>query len=125
MNGIENKEQTIRKIQNETKRITENYKEIDGKKRSIVRGLIQRAAFMRVTLADLEDDLLTYGWTEWFSQGEQEPYKRDRPEAVNYHKLNSGYQKIIKQLTDLLPKDEAKPPTDDGFDNFVSEREDE
>lgn len=124
MRGIEEKEGKLKQITNETKRITNNYKEVDAKKRAVVRGLIQRAAFMRVELDDLEDNLLTHGWTEWFSQGDQEPYKRDRPEAVNYHKLNAGYQKIIKQLTDLLPKEEIKPSPDDGFAGFVSGRDD-
>jgi len=38
--------------------------------------------------------------------------------------MNTSYQKIIKQLTDLLPKDEPKPE-DDGFDAFVGGREDD
>lgn len=113
------------KIMNEVDRLSKNYAGIDGKKRAIIRGLIQRAAFMRVTLNELEDDLNENGFTEMFSQGDQTPYERKRPVADLYNTMNANYQKIIKQMTDLLPKDEEKPKIDnDGFDNFVSGRED-
>ena len=77
---------------------------------------------MREKLKELEKDINIYGFTEWFQQGEQEPYKRQRPEAQIYCSLNTGYQKIIKQLSDLLPKQEVKVESD-GFDNFVGGRD--
>ena len=95
---------------------------IEETKKKLVLGLIECAAFMRVQLDELEDDLNTYGWTEWFSQGDQKPYKRKRPEAEVYNQTNGNYQKIIRQLTDLLPKS-VEAPSDDGFDSFVTSRE--
>ena len=110
------------KIETEKTRLLRIYSKIDVKKKNTVVGLIERAAFIRVKLKMLEDDINIYGFTEWFSQGEQEPYKRQRPEAQIYCSLNTGYQKIIKQLSDLLPKQEVKVESD-GFDNFVSGRD--
>ena len=110
------------KIETEKKRLLRIYSKIDVKKKNTVVGLIERAAFIRVKLKMLEDDINIYGFTEWFSQGEQEPYKRQRPEAQIYCSLNTGYQKIIKQLSDLLPKEQVKTQSD-GFDNFVSGRD--
>lgn len=110
------------KIETEKKRLLRIYSKIDVKKKNTVVGLIERAAFIRVKLKMLEDDINIYGFTEWFSQGEQEPYKRQRPEAQIYCSLNTGYQKIIKQLSDLLPKEQVKTESD-GFDNFVSGRD--
>ena len=110
------------KIETEKKRLLRIYSKIDVKKKNTVVGLIERAAFIRVKLKMLEDDINIYGFTEWFQQGEQEPYKRQRPEAQIYCSLNTGYQKIIKQLSDLLPKQEVKVESD-GFDNFVSGRD--
>lgn len=124
MTGMEEKEQIERRISNEAARLTRNYTEIDPKARAVIRGLIQRAAFMRVSLEELEEDLNTYGFTEWFSQGDQEPYQRKRPSAELYNTMNANYQKIIRQLTDLLPKGEPKAETGDGFDDFVNSRED-
>lgn len=117
------KKEKEKKIKNEVDRLSKNYVGIDGKKRAIVRGLIQRAAFMRVSLTELEDDLNENGFTEMFSQGDQTPYPRKRPTADFYNTMNANYQKIIRQMTDLLPKDEEKPKTDDdGFNKFIGER---
>lgn len=116
------KAKRIRKEENRLKKI---YKNIKDEKKQTVQGLIQRAAFMRVTLEDFEDDLDQNGFVEMFQQGiNQDPYERKRPIADLYNTMNTSYQKIIKQLTDLLPKEESKPE-DDGFDGFVGGREDD
>lgn len=113
-----------KRIENEVKRLFKIYAEIDGKKLEVVDGLIKRAAFMRVMLEDFELDLAVNGFTEPFSQGNQDPYDRKRPIADMYNTMNANYQKIIKQLTDLLPKDETARSADDGFDSFINGRED-
>ena len=41
----------------EEKRLSEIYKDIDTKQNKIVSGLIQRAAFMRVSLCEMENDI--------------------------------------------------------------------
>ena len=81
------------------------------------------AAFMVVELQDLEADLQTNGWTEKFSQGNQEPYDRARPQGQSYASLNGNYQKIIKQLDGMLPPPALKDIGDDGFDDFVTGRD--
>ncbi len=119
------KKEKEKRIKNEVDRLSKNYAGIDGKRRAVIRGLIQRAAFMRVSLTEIEADLNENGFTEPFSQGDQEPYERKRPTADLYNTMNVNYQKIIKQLTDLLPKEEEKlKETDDDFDDFVNGRED-
>lgn len=119
----EKKPANVEEIEKEIKRLTGIFKGLDIKKKNTTIGLIERAAFMRVQLKDLEKDINEKGFTELFSQGNQEPYMRQRPEANIYCSLNTSYQKIIKQLTDLLPKDELKKVESDGFDDFVSGRD--
>lgn len=113
------------RIDAEERRLTNLYKDIEQKRRLTVRGLIERAAYMRVTLQDLEKDLDEKGIWELFSQGDQTPYERKRPAADFYNQVNNSYQKIIKQLTDLLPKEDPVPKDEkgDGFDEFVVKRE--
>ena len=92
----------IKKEENKLKRI---FKNLDENKKRTVEGLIGRAAFMRVSLEEFEEDLDANGFVERFSQGDkQEPYDRKRPVADLYNTMNTSYQKIIKQLTDLLPE---------------------
>lgn len=124
MAGDTDKLKREKAVAREVDRLTKNFSKIDGKRRAIIRGLIERAAFMRVSLDDLEKDLNTNGFTELFSQGDQAPYERKRPTAELYNTMNANYQKIIKQLTDLVPRDEPQKEQSDGFDDFVESRED-
>lgn len=113
------------RIKKEISRLNKIYKDIENKRKATVEGIIQRAAHLRIALEDFEVDLETNGYTEPFSQGDQEPYDRKRPIADLYNTMNTSYQKAIKQLTDLLPKELPKTKNDDdGFDDFVNSRED-
>ncbi len=112
------------RILKEEKRLRRIYKDISKDNKAIIEGLIQRAAYMRIALEEYENDLNKKGYVELFSQSEKtEPYERERPVARLYNTMNKNYQSIIKQLSDLVPKQEQKSK-DDGFDSFVSERDD-
>lgn len=110
------------RVKQEKNRLNRLYKAIPENKKKAVAGLIERAAFMRIECEDLEADIKEHGWTEQFRQSEKvEPYERARPQGQTYISLNSNYQKIIKQLSDLLP---AKVQQEqDSFDMFLSERD--
>ena len=118
------KDKRIKKEENRLKKI---YKDIEDNKKETAIGLIQRLAYLRITLEDFEEDLDKNGFVELFQQGEkQAPYERKRPVADLYNTMNTAYQKGIKQLTDLLPKEpeNKKGNNNDGFDEFVYGRED-
>ncbi len=116
-------EKTVEKrIKQEKNRLNRFYKDLQGDKKGIAAGLIERAAFMRVQCQDLEAFLNENGWTEPFSQGNQEPYDRARPQGQMYNTLNSNYQKIIKQLEAMLPQEEKRKEEGDGFDQFITGR---
>jgi len=111
------------RIKKELNRLKKNYKEISKEKMNVVDGLIYRAAYMRVLLEDYEADLDEGGYVEMFTQSEKTPpYERERPVARLYNSAFKNYQTIIKQLTDLLPKEQVKVE-DDGFNDFINERD--
>ena len=107
------------RIKKEVLRLKRIYKNIDKDNKAIIDGLIQRAAYMRVTLEDWELDIMENGCTEMFTQSiHTPPYERERPVARLYNTMNGNYQKIIKQLSELVPKPDPKVE-DDGFDDFL------
>ena len=114
------------RIKKEEQRLKRIYKNIDKDNKAIIEGLIQRAAYMRVTLEDWEKDIMENGYYEMFTQSEKtDPYERERPVARLYNTMNANYQKIIKQLSDLVPKEApAKGVEDDGFTDFINSRAD-
>ena len=114
-----------REIKKEIKRLEEVYKDIDVKRKDLLPGLIENAAFTRITLKYLAEDLKENGTTEMFSQSEnQTPYSRRRPEADLYNTMTGNYLKFIKQLDDMLPKAVEKPTEKiDFLDDFVNSRD--
>lgn len=70
-------------------------------------GLIQDAAFIRITSDDVREDILTKGTSEKFVQGSQE-FDRERPAVKTYLSLTKQYAAIMKQLIDLLPKEQQE-----------------
>ena len=110
------------RIRGEKSRLNRIFRELPEKKKKLAAGLIERAAFMRVELEDLEADIKENGWTELFQQSDKVPeYERARPQGQTYHTMNTSYQKIIRQLHDMLPVKQEKDT--DPFDDFLNERD--
>ena len=94
------------------------------KQLNVVEGLIKRAAFMRVLLEGLEEDIKKNGEFELFTQSDMvEPYQRKRPAVDIYNITIKNYANAVKQLTDLLPK-EVPQAKKDPVDDFLNGRED-
>ena len=91
-----------KRISAEKTRLTKIYSDLTGERKRVIEGLINRAAFMRISLEDMEADIDANGFTEFFTQSEKtDPYERERPIARLYNTMNKNYQSIIKQLSDL------------------------
>ena len=115
------------RIRSEKARLKKIFKKLPENAKKIALPLIERASFMRIELEDLEEDLKEYGWTELFQQSEKiVPYKRQRPEGQTYNTVNTSYQKIMKQLFDMIPGKDEQPAGESpvgSFMNFINERE--
>lgn len=118
-------EEKRNKILEEQNRLKKLYTKVPRRKKKLLEGLIERAAYMRITLQEYESDIDENGSVEPFSQSANcEPYDRARPVAQLYNTMNKNYQSIMKQLSDLLPEEEPVKNKSDGFDQFVNGRED-
>jgi hypothetical protein len=101
----------------ETERLLAIYDNLPPKRFAVAQGLIEQAARIRVNLDKLSADIAVNGMTELFQQSDKvEPYKKTRPEADLFIKLDKNYQSIIKQLNDMIQNDDTPP--DDSFESF-------
>jgi len=92
----------------EIDRLTVLYQDLPPKKFALAQGLIQQAARLKVRLDNLWKDIEENGEYEWFTQSERtDPYQRERPSSKTFTATDKNYQSIMRQLTDLLPKEEA------------------
>lgn len=100
-----------KKIRQEVTRLKKLYKDFEKDKAKAIEGLVNEAAFMKVLLEDTREDLIKYGTTELFEQGEQS-FIRERPEVKIYTTFIQRYSNVMKQLIDMLPLEIKKEEAD-------------
>ncbi|MDK9843616.1 hypothetical protein AST00_10365 [Staphylococcus equorum] len=94
------------RVDKEKKRLDKVFQSIPDDKKRVAQGLIVQAARMRVLLDDAWLDIQEKGDYELFTQSENAPpYERERPIAKLFNSRDGAYQKIIQQLSRLLPED--------------------
>ncbi len=101
-------EQDLRKeerIYSEVKKLNTIYKELPENKRKTVDKLIGNAAFMAVTLEDLQSVINIKGYIEEYQNGANQKGFKKSSEIEIYNTMIINYTSVIKQLTDLLPED--------------------
>lgn len=118
---MEEKEKNKR-ILKEKKRLKEILKSIETDKMKSVESLIGNAAFMRVTLEELQETILKEGTVSEYKNGENQYGTKKSPEVEIYNTMVKNYMACIKQITDLLPKNDNNPLKDDGFEDFINSK---
>lgn len=100
------------RMRKEILRIKKLLRELPEDRLKIADGMIRRAAFMQVTLEDLEEDIKTYGTVENFTQTRDIEYDRERPAVRIYNTLVKNYSNAMKQIFDMLPEQEGAKKKD-------------
>ena len=107
-------------IDEEINRMMGYFKDISEDKQRLARRLIERVAFMTITLQILEDEIKTKGPTYLFEQGSQKMIV-ENPAQKSYNTMINRYTATYDKLIGLLPK-EVEAPEDDGFEAFVNSK---
>lgn len=109
------------KIYHEEKRLEKILQDVPKQQIALSRRLIERAAFMLVTLLDYEKEITENGVITEMDQGDY-TIQRENPAAKGYNTMIRNYQAVIKQLTDLLPdrKDAARDKAGEKLAMFVA-----
>lgn len=110
-------------IKKEKDKLITRFKELEEKTKKSVESLMDEAAFMAASLFELRKIINEKGYTEEYQNGENQKGTKKCSEVEIYINLSKNYMAIMKQLTDLLPKGNPKVEND-GFDNFVGDRDD-
>ena len=107
-------------IKKEITRLTNLYKDVERSKRLTAKNLIEEAALMKSTLKELKSLIDVNGPIDEMPQGEYS-ILREHPALKSYNTMVQRYSTIIKQLMDLLPKEQQKE-IDDGFEDFLNDK---
>ena len=82
--------------------------------------LMHRAAFMRITLEDLEEAINQNGPVCEYQNGENQWGTKKSPEVDIYNTMAKNYAAVMKQLLSSIPEEDT--PKVDEFDKFVMDR---
>lgn len=104
----------IGSVQLEYERLRSLFSSVDPTKSELVDNLINEAAFMKVQLSNLKDQIRKHGAVQIPSKGSQ----RQTEAAKYYTKLINSYGTVIKTLNSILGKNVQSE--DDEFDDFMN-----
>ena len=110
----------VKKKSKELKKLEKIFKDIEPSKRQTVEKLIENAAFMAESLAELQEIIREKGFVEEYHNGANQSGVKKCSEVEIYNTMIKNYSSVIKQLVDLLPE-EAKGGGDELLD-FISGR---
>lgn len=113
-------------IKAEKRKLAGIYTRLDKKTKKSVDFLIDEAAFMAASLYELRQIIDEKGYTEEYQNGANQKGTKKCSEVEIYNTMIKNYMATVKQLTDLLPKEQAKAAetASDGFEEFVGGRDD-
>ena len=92
-----------KKIKKEYKRLMEVFKDLEPNKLTTVDALIARAAYITVSLQELEEQLNRDGWVEEYNTGRLQSGMKKSAAAEVHISLTKNLNAIMKQLLDLVP----------------------
>lgn len=97
------------------------YKKVKKDKQGMAERLIVDLLFMDDTLSGLREKIKSEGYVEDFEQGRQS-FTRESPALKSYNNTVKQRNQTYTQLLSLVPKEEPVPK-DDGFDEFIGDRD--
>lgn len=106
------------RIEEEKKKLTRQFTQLDNKTKKVLSSLIDNAAFMTIELQDLQENIKKNGVTCEYQNGANQWGTKKSPEVEVYNSMIKNYVTIMKQLSDLLPKGSSKT-IKDPFDDFL------
>jgi len=91
-------------IQTEVERLQTVFRDIPESQKIIASSLIDRAAFMCVTLKRMESSLNAAELVDEYQNGEAQTGMKQSAELQGYNALIKNYATVMRQLSSMIPK---------------------
>lgn len=96
------------KVKKEKERLMNLFADLEPNKLQTCLALIDRAAYITVSLEELETQLNDVGFTEYYQNGETQSGWKKSAAADVHISLTKNLNTLIKQLLDLVPPAKKK-----------------
>lgn len=107
------------RIKKEERRLARLFKDIPKERKDTVKSLIANAAFMAVTLEDLQAIINRDGVVSEYQNGENQWGTKKSPEVEVHIQMTKNHLAVMKQLCDLLPDGDDGKRTEDELMAFI------
>ena len=97
------------RIEAELKRISRYFESVAENQRAVVSPLLQNAAFMAITLEDLQEQINSEGVVDTYMNGKNQYGVKQSATLQSYNSLIKNYAAVIKTLSGLLPPEPKVP----------------
>lgn len=91
------------RVKKEKRRLLKLFTDLEPNKLQTCMALIDRAAFITISLQDLEAQLNETGWVEYYQNGETQSGWKKAAAADCHISLTKNLNTILKQLIELVP----------------------
>ena len=120
---MENVKDKEKRIDAEFQRLMDVLGSVPDVKRSVVEPLARNSAFMKVTLEDLQAEILESGIIEVYNHGGGQSGRKESSVLKTYNRLVKNYESITKTLLATIPVEakEKQPPC--GLEMLIAELE--
>ena len=98
-----------KRIEEELNRLSIFFEELDENKKAIVSPLLQNAAFMKITLEDLQEKINEEGVVDIYQNGANQYGTKQSATLQSYNSLIKNYASVMKTLEQMLPVKKYKP----------------
>ena len=96
------------KIKKEILRLNKVFKSLDKNKLATVQSLIKTAAFMAISLDELQEIINNDGYSHEYQNGANQKGHKQTVEIKTHIAMTRNHTTIIKQLADLAPQEARK-----------------
>ena len=110
-------------IQNEIDRLQVVFDAIPESQKIIAHSLIERAAFMGVTLKRLEESLNSAELVDEYQNGEAQTGIKQSAELQGYNALIKNYATVMRQLSSMIPKASTAKQTGNGLIELLRQKQ--
>ena len=93
-----------KRIKSEAAKLKKFYKDLPANKLFIAQRLIERAAFQRITLEDLEAEINETGVTEVYQNGDSQTGVKQSAAVQAYNAMYKNYQTTLRDLAAMAPE---------------------
>ena len=90
------------RIKRELDRLKKQFVKLDGRQKAVASSLIQNAAFMKVTLEDLQEIINSEGLIEEYQNGSNQKGVKQSAALQGYNALVKNYTAVLKTLGNMI-----------------------